>query len=46
VTQTEKHTEEIADLRRAIADQKLLLAKIIHALRTMPSTLPNQGDLN
>jgi hypothetical protein len=45
VTQTEKHTEEIAELRRALADQKLLLAKVIRALRTMPSTLPNLGEL-
>jgi len=46
VTQTEKHTEEIADLRRALADQKVLIAKIIAALRTMPSTLPNIGENN
>jgi hypothetical protein len=46
MTQTEKNTEEIAELRRALADQRELTAKIIRALRTMPSGLPNVPEGN
>jgi hypothetical protein len=46
MTQQEKNAEEITELRRALADQKVLIAKIIRALRVMPSTLPNIGENN
>jgi hypothetical protein len=46
VTQQEKNAADISELQRAIADQKLLLAKVIRALRVMPSTLPNIGETN
>jgi hypothetical protein len=45
MTQTEKNTADIAELQRALTDQKVLTAKIIGALRSMPSSLPNLGEL-
>jgi hypothetical protein len=41
MTQTEKNAIDIAELRRALADQKDIIGKIIGAIRSTAGALPS-----